>query len=81
MRLVLILRGKRIGFSLEESRDIIDMYKPETANTHQLENLLNKLHGKRLLLERQKKEINMMISDLKNTENTYRKALKTSENK
>jgi DNA-binding transcriptional MerR regulator len=81
VRLVLILRGKRIGFSLEESRDIIDMYKPETANTHQLESLLNKLHEKRLLLERQKKEINMMISDLKKTENTCRKALKTSENK
>jgi len=65
VRLVLILRGKRIGFSLEESRDIIDMYEPETANTHQLESLLNKLHEKRLLLERQKKEINVMISDLK----------------
>ena len=45
-----------IGFSLEESRDIIDMYEPETANTHQLESLLNKLHEKRLLLERQKKK-------------------------
>ena len=66
VRLVLILRGKRIGFSLEESRDIIDMYEPETANTHQLESLLNKLHEKRLLLERQKKEINVMIRDLKN---------------
>ena len=65
VRLVLILRGKRIGFSLEESRDIIDMYEPETANTHQLESLLNKLHEKRLLLERQEKEINMMIRDLK----------------
>jgi hypothetical protein len=53
---------------LEESRDIIDMYEPETANTHQLESLLNKLHEKRLLLERQKKEITVMISDLKKQE-------------
>jgi DNA-binding transcriptional MerR regulator len=81
VRLVLILRGKRIGFSLEESRDIIDMYEPATANTRQLETLMNKIYEKRLQLEQQKKEINAMIRDLKKTESTCRDALLVSNNK
>ena len=81
VRLVLILRGKRIGFSLEESRDIIDMYEPETANTRQLETLMNKIYEKRLQLEQQKKEISAMIRDLKKTESTCRNALMVSEKK
>ena len=68
IRLKLILRGKCLGFSLEESRDIIGMYEPETANTRQLEVLLDKIHEKQQLLEQQKKEINKMLKDLKNTE-------------
>lgn len=68
VRLKLILRGKKIGFSLEESRDIIEMYEPETANTRQLESLLRKIQEKRIQLEQQKKEINTMLKDLKKTE-------------
>ena len=61
VRLKLILRGKKIGFSLDESRDIIEMYEPETDNTRQLENLLLKIREKRLLLEQRKKEINTCL--------------------
>ena len=68
VRLKLILRGKKIGFSLEESRDIIEMYEPETANTRQQESLLRKIQEKRIQLEQQKKEINTMLKDLKKTE-------------
>lgn len=67
VRLKLILRGKRLGFSLEESRDIIGMYEPETANTRQLEVLLEKIYEKQALLEQQKKEINKMLRELRNT--------------
>ena len=31
-RLLLTLRGKRLGFSLEECKEIIDMYDPSQAN-------------------------------------------------
>ena len=75
VKLKLILRGKKIGFSLDESRDIIEMYEPETANTRQLENLLLKIQGKRLLLEQRKKEINTMLKDLKKTESICLSAL------
>ncbi|NKB34404.1 MAG: MerR family transcriptional regulator [Pseudomonadales bacterium] len=68
IRLKLILRGKLIGFSLDESRDIIDLYEPETTNNRQLESLLDKISEKQLQLEQQKKEINTMLKDLKKTE-------------
>jgi len=79
VRLKLILRGKRIGFSLDESRDIIEMYEPETANTRQLESLLGKIHEKRVLLEQQKKEINTMLKDLKKTESICMESLNRSK--
>ena len=35
-RLKLILRGKRLGLSLDDSREIIDMYEPGKTNIDQL---------------------------------------------
>jgi len=35
-RLTLILRGKRFGFSLEEIRQLLDMYDPSTGNVVQI---------------------------------------------
>ena len=78
IRLKLILRGKRLGFSLDESHDIIGMYEPATENSRQLEMLLGKIRKKQLRLELQKKEINTMLKDLRNTEAICRNALSDS---
>lgn len=64
VKLMLILRGKRLGFSLEESRDIINMYDPSSENSKQLQFLLDKLREKRGQLERKRKEISSMLKDL-----------------
>ena len=43
-RLLLTLRGKKLGFSLEECREIIDMYDPsQSSNTQQLIRLCQKI--------------------------------------
>lgn len=68
VRLKLILRGKRLGFSLDESRDIIAMYEPATGNVRQLELLLEKIYHKRAILEQRRKEIDSMLSDIRQTE-------------
>jgi len=39
-KLKLILRGKRLGFTLDESRSIIEMYDPLGGNVDQLQSLL-----------------------------------------
>ena len=41
IRLKLILRGKRLGLSLDDSRDIIDMYEPGKTNVDQLKKLID----------------------------------------
>ncbi len=55
-RLLLTLRGKRLGFSLEECKEIIDMYDPSQSNdTRQLVRLCQKItEHRRALLEKMK---------------------------
>ncbi len=66
--LKLILRGKRLGLTLEESSDIIAMYDPQTNNKKQLQTLIHKIREKRHQLEQQKKDLDLMILDLNDSE-------------
>ena len=51
--LKLILRGKRIGFSLAECRELIELYDPSSGNTKQLHSMLAKISERREQLEQQ----------------------------
>jgi DNA-binding transcriptional MerR regulator len=64
VRIKLILRGKRIGMTLQESVDLIDMYHPGRNNTGQLRSLLTTVSQKRAALLQQKKDIDDMLSGL-----------------
>ena len=46
-RLRLILRGKRLGLTLDESASLIMMYDPASNNEHQLEALIEKIRESR----------------------------------
>ena len=74
-RLKLILRGKRLGFSLEESREIIDMYHPGRENRAQLEHLLAGLDDKRQRLQKQRRDIDAMLAEMDQVEKDCRTAL------
>ena len=74
-RLVLILRGKTLGLSLEQSADLISMYDPESNNKKQLESLIDKIQSRRQQLEIQKKELERMIVDLQEWEQRSRSAM------
>ena len=63
-RLILILRGKTLGLSLEQSADLIAMYDPASNNKKQLETLIDKIQTRRYQLEVQKQELERMIVDL-----------------
>ena len=45
--LKLILRGKRIGFSLAECKELIDLYDPSSGNRKQLETFMEKIAARR----------------------------------
>ena len=62
--LKLILRGKRLGFTLNESRTLIEMYDPNSDNQHQLLSMLKMLDDKELLLDQQLNDIKIMKLEL-----------------
>jgi DNA-binding transcriptional MerR regulator len=63
-RLRLILRGKRLGLSLEESADIIRMYGTPGNNRRQLETLLRRIGERREVLLRQQRDLQAMLDEL-----------------
>ncbi|MFM7784575.1 MAG: MerR family transcriptional regulator [Gammaproteobacteria bacterium] len=67
-RLKLILRGKRLGLSLEESRAIIGMYDPATGSRAQLERLLGRLREQRASLLARRHELDAMLAELEEAE-------------
>lgn len=67
-RLKLILRGKRLGLSLEESRQIIQMYDPAAGNRAQLERLLGRLREQRESLLARRRELDAILEELDTAE-------------
>ena len=63
-RLRLILRGKRLGLTLEESADLIGMYDPGSDNQQQLLAVIDKIRESRRRLEAQKHDLEQMLNDL-----------------
>jgi len=63
-RLILILRGKTLGLSLEQSAELISMYDPASNNKKQLEALIEKIQSRKNQLKLQKQELESMIDDL-----------------
>jgi len=76
--LKLILRGKRLGLSLAQSRELIDMYTPgqtPEANRPQLEKLLAVIEDRRAHLRQQLHDIERMMEDLDDAELKAKEAL------
>lgn len=76
--LKLILRGKRLGWSLAESRDLIQMYKPEQNNQAQYQKVLEKVIESRERLQQQMNDIQVMLLELDEHETRVKEALNTS---
>lgn len=69
VRLHLILRGKRIGFSLSEIREIISMYDLPSGEEKQKELLITKIAERRDALYQQQQDIKTMLVELDQLEN------------
>ncbi|MBZ2167473.1 MULTISPECIES: MerR family transcriptional regulator [Marinobacter] len=76
VRLKLILRGKRMGFSLAETRELFDLYDNSLKGSEkQLLLMLETLARKREQIEQQKKDIEMMEQEMDSAEARCRDAL------
>jgi DNA-binding transcriptional MerR regulator len=75
-RLKLTLRGKRLGLSLSEIRELIDMYEPGRDERPQLERFLAVLESHRASLLQQRTDIEAQLSEIQTFEKRVRKQLK-----
>ena len=64
VRLRLIMRGKRLGFSLEEIREMIDIYDTDRSEIAQLRLVLEKIAQRRASLIQRQQDIVTMLDEL-----------------
>jgi DNA-binding transcriptional MerR regulator len=75
-RLKLTLRGKRLGLTLSEIRELIDMYEPGRDERPQLKRFLAVLEAHRSGLLQQRADIEAQLSEIQTFEKKIRKQLK-----
>jgi DNA-binding transcriptional MerR regulator len=68
IRLKLILRGRRLGMTLDEIRTIIDMYDAEPGEVGQLHYLLEQLAARRADLEERRRDLEESLIELDRVE-------------
>jgi DNA-binding transcriptional MerR regulator len=63
-RLKMALRGKRLGLSLAEIKDLIGMYEGAQDETSQLQECLRVMASRRQALEQQREDIETMLDEI-----------------
>ncbi len=71
-RIKLILRGKRLGFSLNEIKEMIEMYGSAPGETGQLRLLLDKIDARRNELLEKQRDIELTLLELDEVESGAR---------
>ncbi|MDO2948560.1 MerR family transcriptional regulator [Aeromonas simiae] len=77
VRLKLTLRGKRLGFSLAEIRELFDLYDADRSSRSQLTTMLALIDERRDSLEQQMEDIRIVLLELEAAEQRCREALET----
>jgi DNA-binding transcriptional MerR regulator len=75
-RLKLTLRGKRLGLTLSEIRELIEMYEPGRDARPQLERFLAVLESHKASLLQQRTDIEAQLSEIRTFEKRVRKQIK-----
>lgn len=80
VRLKLILRGKRLGFSLAETKRLFDLYDLENSSARQLQTIFELIDEKRASLHQQLEDIKVILVELGNLEERCRDELNELQN-
>lgn len=67
-RLKLVLRGKRLGFSLNEIRELFYLYDNAPTEEKQLRHFIKLLNERRAILEQQQQDIKAVLHEINNAE-------------
>jgi len=76
VRLKLALRGKRLGFTLGEIRELFELYDVSRDEKRQLEAFLERLERRRALLIQQREDIEVMLNEIEFFAGQCRRLLK-----
>lgn len=78
-RLLLILRGKRLGFTLADIKEYLDLYVVDTSQVEQMKLLRTKVRARIHDLERQREDIDITLAELREIETLVEDALANRE--
>lgn len=78
-RMILILRGKRLGFSLKEIKEYLDLYDLDPSRAKQVRLLLKAVRSRILLLQDQRVAIDQTLTELRYVEAQANEALANLE--
>lgn len=67
-KLLLILRGKRLGFSLKEIADYLDLYGADPTQAEQIKMLLGRVRERISDLEEQRQALDVTLDELREIE-------------
>ncbi|MBC8267352.1 MAG: MerR family DNA-binding transcriptional regulator [Rhodospirillaceae bacterium] len=79
VRLRLIMRGKRLGFSLSEIREMIDLYDDDPSEVAQLKLFLSKIRERQAVLNQQQADIAAIVKELNKLESESAALLEQKE--
>jgi DNA-binding transcriptional MerR regulator len=74
-RMILILRGKRLGFTLREIKEYLDLYAVDPTHAKQLKLLLSSVQGRIHRLEEQRVALDQTLAELRQIEAQTQAAL------
>ncbi|PCI55128.1 MAG: MerR family transcriptional regulator [Gammaproteobacteria bacterium] len=77
VRLKLILRGKRLGFSLAETGRLFELYDADKSSAKQLTIMMELISEKKDDLKQKLEDINAVLIELNDIENNCKSILKT----
>ena len=81
VRLKLTVRGKRLGFSLVQIRELIDMYDSTGDDHAQLERFLQVLDRRRAILQQQREDMEAVLGEIDAFEKQCRDLLARKKDK
>jgi DNA-binding transcriptional MerR regulator len=81
VRLKLILRGKRLGFSLAETGRLFELYDVDKTSAKQLNSIMELINNKKNDLTQQLEDINAVLIELNDLEDNCQETLKALETK
>lgn len=79
VRLKLTLRGKRLGFSLSQVKELFDLYDSARDESAQLSQFLVILAERRAQLEQQREDIEALLAEITAFENQCRRILEEGQ--